>query len=232
MPKILGNSLSEHRERTRDALFTALGELLSERTFDKITLSDVATRAHVGRTAVYNHFADKEDLLLAFMDHETRRYAGKLHTALSQESDPVEQLRIYIHAQALLKRHYHIPVGGRLSEAVSSSTIGRLHAHAGLMEETLTKILRDAMESGQIPPQALPATVSLIHATVLGGRQVPDEEQARREYLDTLDTYVLRAVGAQPATRPVSQSIDFESGTATAALDSETAVRSLCPVAH
>ena len=78
MPKILGNSLAEHRTRTRDALFTALGQLLAQRTFERITLSDVAAQAGVGRTAVYNHFADKEDLLLAFMEHETRRYAAAL----------------------------------------------------------------------------------------------------------------------------------------------------------
>ena len=40
MPKIMGNSLAEHRERTRRALFDALSDLLSQRPFDKITLSD------------------------------------------------------------------------------------------------------------------------------------------------------------------------------------------------
>ena len=75
MQKIMGSSLAEHRERTRTALFDALSELMTKRSFDKITLSDVAAHAGVGRTAVYNHFADKEDLLLAFMEHETARYA-------------------------------------------------------------------------------------------------------------------------------------------------------------
>ena len=75
MPKILGHSLAEHRERTRGALFDALGRLMSRQPFDKITLSDVAAQAGVGRTAVYNHFANKEDLLLAFMEHEAARYS-------------------------------------------------------------------------------------------------------------------------------------------------------------
>ena len=46
MPKIMGNSLAEHRERTRTALFDALSELMNRHSFDKITLSDVA--AHRG----------------------------------------------------------------------------------------------------------------------------------------------------------------------------------------
>ena len=48
MPKITGNTLAEHRERTRRALFDSLGQLLATKPFDKITLSDVATNAHVG----------------------------------------------------------------------------------------------------------------------------------------------------------------------------------------
>ena len=88
MPKILGSSLAEHRERTRTALFGALSELMSQRSFDKITLSDVANHAGVGRTAVYNHFADKEDLLLAFMEHEAGRYAEELSRALGGQLGP------------------------------------------------------------------------------------------------------------------------------------------------
>ena len=96
MPKILGSSLAEHRERTRTALFQALSELMSQRSFDKITLSDVANHAGVGRTAVYNHFADKEDLLLAFMEHEAGRYAEELSRALAGTEDPIDRLRIYV----------------------------------------------------------------------------------------------------------------------------------------
>ena len=47
MPKIMGNSLAEHRERTRNALFEALSSLMSHRSFDRITLSDEIGRAHV-----------------------------------------------------------------------------------------------------------------------------------------------------------------------------------------
>ena len=112
MPKIMGSSLAEHRERTRTALFEALSELMGQRSFDRITLSDVATHAGVGRTAVYNHFADKEDLLLAFMKHEAARYAEELSCALAGTEDPIDRLRIYVRQQALIKRHYHFPTTG------------------------------------------------------------------------------------------------------------------------
>ncbi|WP_103063966.1 TetR/AcrR family transcriptional regulator [Actinomyces qiguomingii] len=196
MPKILGNSLAEHRERTRRALFDALSDLLSKQPFDKITLSDVATRAGVGRTAVYNHFTDKEDLLLAFMEHETGRYARELAHILTDVADPIDRLRIYVRQQALVKRHYHFPTTGPLANSVSRDTAGRLHAHAGHMTQMLTRILTDAMEAGAIPRQDPALLIPLIHACVLGGRPTPTDPRARAAYLEALDMFVLRAVGA------------------------------------
>ena len=196
MPKIMGNSLAEHRERTRNALFEALSSLMSHRSFDRITLSDVAARARVGRTAVYNHFANKEDLLLAFMEHETARYAEELSHALAGMEDPIDRLRVYVRQQALIKRHYHFPSTGPLADSVSRRTASRLHAHAGLMTRMLAQILTDAMNCGAIPRQDPSQTIPLVHACVMGGRPTPSEPRARAQYLAALDAFVLRAVGA------------------------------------
>ena len=196
MPKIMGNSLAEHRERTRNALFDALSALMSHRPFDKITLSNVAARAGVGRTAVYNHFANKEDLLLAFMEHETARYAEELSRALAGMEDPIDRLRVYVRQQALIKRHYHFPSTGPLADSVSRGTADRLRAHAGLMTRMLSQILTDAMDCGAIPRQDPSQVIPLVHACVMGGRPTPSEPRARARYLAALDAFVLRAVGA------------------------------------
>ena len=180
MPKILGSSLAEHRERTRTALFQALSELMSQRSFDKITLSDVANHAGVGRTAVYNHFADKEDLLLAFMEHEAGRYAEELSRALAGTQDPIDRLRIYVRQQALIARHFHFPTSGPLSGAVSRGTAGRLKAHGALVAQMLSSILTDAMDQGLIPAQEPEQVIPLIHATVMGGRPTPTDPEQRR----------------------------------------------------
>ncbi|MDO4243961.1 MAG: TetR/AcrR family transcriptional regulator [Actinomyces sp.] len=203
MPKIMGGSLAEHRERTRKALFHALDDLMSEYSFDKITLSDVAAHAGVGRTAVYNHFADKEDLLLAFMEHATAQYAEELGRALAGTEDPIDRLRIYIRQQALIKRSYHFPTGGALSSAVSHNTAGRLRAHAGHTAQLLHQVLSEAIEAGALPAQDLSQVIPLIHACVMGGRPTPTEPTERDAYLDALDTFILRAVGTAPPDHPV-----------------------------
>lgn len=195
------------------ALFEALAELMGTHSFDKITLSDVASRAGVGRTAVYNHFADKEDLLLAFIEHEASLYAEDLSQALAEARSPIDRLRVYVRQQALIKRNYHHPAAGALATTVSNDTASRLRSHARQTTQLLEQILRDAIDAGQIPDQDLSQVIPLIHACVMGGRPTPSDPDARAEYLSALDAFVLRAVGAAaPEPSPTPEVVPQGSG--------------------
>lgn len=194
MPKIIGATLHEHREQTRQRLFAALSELMAERGFDAISLADIAAAAGIGRTAVYNHFADKESLLLGFIAHETAEYVGTLETALAGVDDPVEQLRTYVRQQAQLTRVFHLAPGPDLRTVLSRGTQARLREHVVGVEAILRRILVRGIESGVLPPQDIHTTVPLVHAC-LSGRGVPDGPDCEQAVRAT-ETFVLRAVGA------------------------------------
>ncbi|MEL7977411.1 TetR/AcrR family transcriptional regulator [Isoptericola sp. F-RaC21] len=196
MPKIIGKSLHEHRQMTRHKLFTALSTLMSERGFDSVTLADIATAAGVGRTAVYNHFPDKEALLLGFITHETEQYAQTLERALAEVDDPVEQLRTYIRQQAQLTRVFHLAPGPDLRTVLSRTTQARLREHAEIVESILKRILRAGIAEGEFPEQDIEPTVQLVNAC-LSGRLIPDDPAARERAIRATEAFVLRAVGAR-----------------------------------
>ncbi|WP_127130010.1 TetR/AcrR family transcriptional regulator [Georgenia sp. SYP-B2076] len=198
MPKIIGSSLAEHRERTRSALFSALSHLMRERGFDAVSLADIAAEAGIGRTAVYNHFPDKESLLLAFIEHETATYVRALEESLAEVEEPVEQLRVYVREQLKLERSYHVAPGPDLREVISNDALGHLREHVGQVEQLLRKILSRAIDAGDIPSQHLDAVVQLVHAC-LSGRILPRSEPARGEFIRATELFVLRAVGARAA---------------------------------
>jgi len=50
--------------RTRQSLRNALIELMLEKPYEKITIQEIIDRANVGRATFYNHYQDKDDLLL------------------------------------------------------------------------------------------------------------------------------------------------------------------------
>lgn len=198
MPKIIGGSLHEHREQTRQRLFTALSTLMSERGFDAISFADIAAAAGVGRTAVYNHFSDKEALLMGFITFETERYVETLRRSLEDVEAPVLRLRTYVQAHARLKRVFHVAPGPDLRTVLSRGTQQRLREHAVVVEDILREILVAGIARGDFPEQDISTTVALINAC-LSGRQIPEEQPARDRAILATESFVLRAVGVEPA---------------------------------
>lgn len=196
MPKIIGGSLHEHRAQTRQKLFAALSSLMADRGFDAITLADIASAAGIGRTAVYNHFPDKESLLVGFITHETEQYVATLERSLEDVEDPVEQLRTYVRAQAQLKRVYHLAPGPDLRSVLSRATQQRVREHVHLVEQILRRILTEGVEQGAFPAQDVDTTVPLVNAC-LSSRGVPDDGPERDQAVEATVTFVLRAVGAR-----------------------------------
>src|SRR5699024_4957123 len=129
VPKILGSSLAEHREQVRSKLFAALSELMEANGFDAVSMADIASRAGVGRTSVYNHYPDKEAVLLAFIEHETEAYVRALRSSLEHVDRTEEQLRVYVREQINLKSVYHLAPGPDLRTVVSRETQMRLREH-------------------------------------------------------------------------------------------------------
>ena len=231
MPKIIGDTLADHRSLTRHRLFEALSDLLSEHPFDAITMSQIASRAKVGRTAVYNHFSDKESLLLAFMQQTTGQFAQLLRTALDGQDDPVEQLRIYLRAHLELKDRLHLAPGINLRAQISPANTVHLHEHAGIVEHVLQHILTGAMQAGRIPEQDPHVLVALIHST-LAGQALPTEAVAREDTVRTIQAFILRAIGVSPEESPLP-AVSCASGrpeTIHQRPDAQAFLR--CPVSH
>lgn len=57
--------MDRRQKRSRNAIFKAFIELLSEKSYDKITVGEIIQRADVGRATFYAHFETKEYLLKA-----------------------------------------------------------------------------------------------------------------------------------------------------------------------
>lgn len=102
--------------RTRALLRAAALELAAERPTETITVADLAERATVNRATVYQHYRDRDELLLDAMEDEIAQLA---HAAamcpLTQPADqaPDELVRLFQHVEsnALLYRRMLGPTG-------------------------------------------------------------------------------------------------------------------------
>ncbi|RJQ78210.1 TetR/AcrR family transcriptional regulator [Pseudonocardiaceae bacterium YIM PH 21723] len=197
MPKIIGGSLAEHRAQTRERIFTAFAGLLYERGFDAVTLSEIATAAGVGRTAMYNHFPDKESLLVAYAIEETERYLTGLRSALREVETPVDSLATFIRYQLRLFSSQHLPPGAALRSLLSEQAFAQMREHAAAIEDTLRDILKTGQQTGAFQLISVNETVILVNA-VLSGRSLTGVTGAELDAaIESTVAFVLRAVGAE-----------------------------------
>jgi AcrR family transcriptional regulator len=77
----------EARALFRNAILDAAEAVFAEHGFHGARIQDVAERARVGVGTVYNHFAQKEDILRALIDERTEELLGELRPQPSDRPD-------------------------------------------------------------------------------------------------------------------------------------------------
>jgi AcrR family transcriptional regulator len=79
------NKPDRRSQRTRHLLSAAFVELMREKGYSAITVSDLIERANIGRSTFYSHYRDKDDLFVAELD---RVIEGLSHHMPSQGEIP------------------------------------------------------------------------------------------------------------------------------------------------
>ncbi|TDO36312.1 TetR family transcriptional regulator [Kribbella sp. VKM Ac-2527] len=169
------------QQRTREAIVAAAFELFEERGFDRVTVTDIAERAEVGRATFFRYFGDKQEVVFGDdneLDQAVREAAGHLTGTPIGDSLPaalalvrrivvafierlVEQPTAYLHHERLVAKHPEL--------LARSLTKQRRYA------TELTKLLTTA---GATPDTALLAA-ELALACYYAGRATVGDDPAR-----------------------------------------------------
>ena len=64
-------------EYTRYYIVQALFKLMNEYEFEKISVTDVANKAGVGRATFYRYFKRKEDVIVYYFEHNRKSFEYK-----------------------------------------------------------------------------------------------------------------------------------------------------------
>ncbi len=166
MPRITAANNAAQRAETQRRILTAFGELLFTHGLPGLTMTDVARHAGVGRTAVYNYYADMEQLLIAYALDETERFLGDLRSSLAELDNPVDRLALYVRAQVEDLSRRHLPPGPAMAAVLSPASFAKLADHVSELNLLLEDILRDGVAAGYLPETDVPQLARLIHGTL------------------------------------------------------------------
>jgi AcrR family transcriptional regulator len=166
MPRISAATNAAQRAETQRRILTGFGELLFTHGLPGLTMTDVARQAGIGRTAVYNYYADIEELLIAYALDETERFLDGLRESLQSLENPVERLALYVRTQVEDLSRRHLPPGPAMAAVLSPTSFSKLADHVGELSLLLQDILRDAMAQGYLPEADITQLAQLIHGTL------------------------------------------------------------------
>ncbi|MEJ1115259.1 TetR/AcrR family transcriptional regulator [Paenarthrobacter sp. CCNWLY172] len=166
MPRITAATNAAQRAETQRRILTAFGELLFTHGLPGLTMTDVARHAGVGRTAVYNYYADMEQLLIAYALDETERFIVDLRESLAALENPVDRLALYVRAQVEDLSRRHLPPGPAMAAVLSPGSFAKLADHVGDLNILLQDILQDGVHQGYLPDVDVAQLARLIHGTL------------------------------------------------------------------
>lgn len=171
-------SLKAARERAiqkGDKFISAAADLLRDTGQPDFTVQEVVDRSGMSLRSFYQHFASKDDLLLALFEETIRRYIDGIRPAVEAAPDPVEKMRVLLRkmcrpgkpddpaSRGLVVFHWH------LADTRTDEFAAILEPQVVLINE----IVAEGVDAGQfrtdIPAGAL---ASLVNSTVLSSLQM------------------------------------------------------------
>ena len=200
MPRISAATNAAQRENTKRAILESFGQLLYSRGLPGLTMTDVAKNAGIGRTAVYNYFADMGELLVAYALDETERFLHELDEGLAGVTNPIDQLAVYIRLQIEDLARRHLPPGPAMRSMLSPESYARLGKHVSELQMVLANILSDAITEKYIPENDIRELAMLVHGSLSSsaGRaeDAPDVQTRERQIQSTI-RFIQKGLGAR-----------------------------------
>lgn len=201
MPRIEGQTLAEHRSLVQGRILDAFGAEMTVSGFAGLTLAKVAERAGIARNTVYNYAADKNELMLLYVERSVDEFVTEVGREVEELPSARDRMEMLVRAQLASSAVEPgagsvagMLEGGSLPAEVFDALMGRLSRLHGMVRQTLEYgIARgEFRDSGD-----LQATVEMVGA-VIGSQRMPIGEGRRTvdEATAQVWPFILQAITA------------------------------------
>jgi TetR/AcrR family transcriptional regulator, transcriptional repressor for nem operon len=196
-PTARSRRLTRKGEQTRRRIVAAAAQLMYERGQTEATLEDLRTAAGVSGSQIYHYFADKQELLLAVIEHQTEAVLQAQMPHLGQ-LDSLAGLRRWretlVEYQRRMQCRGGCPIGSIGAEVAENNPEARLAVASGFRrwESAIRDGLRAMHGRGELDGDPDDLALALL-AALQGGlllTQIQHETRPLEVALDTVLAHI------------------------------------------
>jgi len=180
VPRITAPTVAEHRYQRRADLVAAGQELLVTEGLDAVTMTAVAARAGLSRTAVYEYFTSTDELVAIVLSDQMvlwqEALRQRLHAAPPETGD-LDTVRIYVEvAMGLVADGHHSLLVLLTMDTLTKDVRHRLSAAHAAVAAPVGKAL------AQIGIRDVDQATNYVHAAIeAAARRITPGQDARAE---------------------------------------------------
>ncbi len=196
-----GHTVAEHKSATRTRILSAFAEVLAREGWDGASVRAVAAEAGLTRTVIYNYYADKTEMLLAWSTHEIERFLDLLADKLAGMDDPRKMLETVVELVLFEFAGPH-PVTPPVMSLIPNATKLEFTSQLNELEDVVYRILVEGERTGVFHLIDARSASRCILGCLDPHRQTLAEGGAVDEVVSRVVPFVMGAVGALDRESP------------------------------
>lgn len=183
-------------QKTYSALCSAFQELLSQKDFDSITVTELCDRAMIRTATFYKHFADKYEFFSFMVQEGFQKYRKMLEDdTLSCDEYYLNIVRVTLQLLQYDPSLIQAVLSNSVMVAVTRTTGREL---MGLLVERLKRDQKNGCDLAAPPELTAEILIGSIHY-LCGWHLAHQTELSDDEFIDALRPFVQRLLGIKPA---------------------------------
>jgi AcrR family transcriptional regulator len=153
------------REQRRNSIIEAAEELLNEKTFDAITVDDIAIRSDFAKASIYQYFINKDELMSEVFSKALEMQCSLIEEKCFGQTDPIQSMRNYIRLEFEFNNLYPWSAKVRATRPFNGFNVeNRL---VGLYDQK-KKLIAAIIQRGQTEGTFIAADLDVLTEMILG----------------------------------------------------------------
>ncbi len=148
-------NVGHKRDRKKNEILQVAVQLFLEKGFNRVSLSEIATRLNLGRTTIYEYFKDKNEILALYLEREMVSYHEQVQTIFRNRADIKDKLRELIVLQLEYGRYHRgfsqlLHLLSKSAKEISAKTEALIRERHKEIYAILTNEINDAIRRKKI----------------------------------------------------------------------------------